>query len=140
MEKREKEERYKSGQHRQTYVRNGVPRKFIGYGKRRAAPFDKVLISICLDDLEKEDMVIDPNGQAWIRVLVSERLDIGANGITHNVEIIRKSVRDEKMEEIYTLKQMAGSDKTMLRHGVDSNKLPPIELKESFLNKFRKKK
>lgn len=141
MEKsKEREERFKDGQHRQTYVRNGVPRKFIGYGKRRSAPFDKILCMICLDDIEKEDMFIDTRGQAWIKVLVSERIDIGANNQTHNVEVIRNTLKESKMEEVYSMKQMASRDSTMLRHGVDSNKLPPVELKDSFLNKFRKKK
>lgn len=126
---------YQEGQHRQTYVRNGIVRKFIGYGKQRISPFHKVLYRICLDEIEQEDIWIDPNGKAWLTVLGSERLDQNANGITHNIEVIRPTKRDKVKENVYTMKQMAANDPTVLRNGVDTNKVPY----GSFSDRFKKK-
>lgn len=138
----ERQEAFRDGQHRQQYVRNGVVRKFVGYGNRRAAPFDKILIRVCLDDLEEKDLFIDTRGQAWVNLLVSERIDQTINH-THNVEVIRLGVKSEKMEGLHSLKQLAMGDTGVLRNGVDSNKIPYGEKAtkyNGFVEKFKKKK
>ena len=115
------------GQHKKTYIRNGIIRKFVGHGKRRVAPFDKVLYTLCLDDIEPEDIFIGNDGKGYVKLLGSERLDINANGITHNLETVRIPKKEKAINALAEMKAAAKKDETILRHGVDSNKVPFAE-------------